>query len=281
MHRILKAIALTLLVLTVFSAHESFAQAKKKKPKNLRESARKSMHSRDSLFQAISKNDTSISSLLQRVQQYTTTFNQINNSLAEGLDTVEVHEELPAVVKRIGKIQTLANTRKSSTLRYLFVLRDNLDRAQDQLEGWQSDLDDVNTKLVQNQHDILKFTNDPLLNIVPTDSLLRVTFATQKAEVKALWRKTDSINRRNLFKVNLLQNSVTTAYANILDATDQIDSKIKRFAVRAESGEFGYIWENGQYNDITTALNGTVRLNRIQLNYFIIVSGFDFHLDNL
>ena len=80
------------------------------------------MHARDSVYQSMSKNDTSINSLLQRVQQYTTTFNQINNSLAEGLDTAEVSQQLPIVTKRINKIQALANTKKSGTLRYLFVL---------------------------------------------------------------------------------------------------------------------------------------------------------------
>jgi potassium efflux system protein len=269
MYKIAKAIVLAILVLITFCAHDGFAQTKRKKPKNLRESERKSMHSRDSVFQAISKSDTSINTLLQRVEQYTTTFNQINNSLTEGLDTSEVSQQLPIVTKRISKIQALTNSKKSSTLRYLFVLRDNLDDLQDQFDGWQSDLDDVNTKLVQNQHDILQFTKDPLLKIVPTDSLLKSTFLAQLKAVRILWRKTDSVNRSNLFKVNLLQNKVTMAYSDILDGNDQIDSKIKKFAVRAESGEFGYIWENdSQYNDLSKALNGTVRLNKIQLNFF-------------
>jgi potassium efflux system protein len=269
MCKIAQAIVLTILVLTTFCVHKSFAQDKRKKPKTLRESARKSMHSRDSVFQAISKNDTSINSLLQKVEQYTTTFNQINNSLAEGLDTIDVSQNLPMVVKRIGKIQTLANTKKSSTLRYLFVLRDNLDHLQDQLEGWQSDLDDVNTKLIQNQHDILQFTKDSLLKIVPGDSVLKNTYLTQRKAVKVLWRKTDSVNRSNLFKVNFLQNKVTTAYSNILDESDQIDSKIRRFAARAETGEFDYLWEsNNQYGDFNTAMNGTVKLNTVQLNFF-------------
>ncbi|HEY4194698.1 MAG TPA: hypothetical protein VGM63_04130, partial [Mucilaginibacter sp.] len=269
MNKIAKAIVLTILVLITVGAHDGFGQTKRKKPKTLRESARKTMRARDSVFQAISKNDTSINSLLQRVEKYTTTFNQINNSLAEGLDTTDVSQQLPVVVRRIGKIQTLANTKKSSTLRYLFVLRDNLDHLQDQMDGWQSDLDDVNTKLIQNQHDILQFTKDSLLKIVPTDSALKATYLTQRRAVKILWRKTDSVNRSNLFKVNLMQNKVTTAYSTILDESDQIDAKIRRFAERAEIGEFGYIWENDtQYGDLNKALNGTLRLNKVQLNFF-------------
>ncbi len=270
MNKIAKSLFFTVLILTTIGIYNGFGQTKRKKPKSLRESARKSMHARDSVFQAISKTDTSVNSLLQRVEQYSTTFNQINNSLAEGLDTDEVSQQLPQIVKRTGKIQTLANTKKSSTLRYLFVLRDNLDHMQDQIQDWQSGLDDVNTKLIQNQHDILQFTKDSILKIVPTDSALKSAFITQRRAVKTLWRKTDSVNRSNLFKVNLLQNKVTMAYSSILDENDQIDSKIKRFALRAESGEFGYIWEaSPQYSDFGTAFAGTVRLNRILATFFI------------
>jgi len=270
MRKIAKALLLAIVIITTQGIHNGFAQEKKKKPGSLRDSARKSMHARDSVYQSMSKNDTSVNSLLQRVQQYTTTFNQIINSLAEGLDTAEVSEQLPIVTKRINKIKTLTNTKKSGTLRYLFVLRDHIDHLQDQMSDWQSDLDEVNNRLIQNQHDILQFTKDSLLKIVPTDSALKATFIAKRAIVKALWRETDSVNRSNLFKINLLQNQVTTAYADVVDADDHIDSKIKKFAIRAEDGEFGYLWEAGQYPDFITAFNGTVRLNRIQLNFFSI-----------
>lgn len=270
MQKTLKIAALSLLILFFSSYQNSFAQEKKKVPKTAREKERKSMRTRDSVFQALSKSDTSISSLLQRVEQYTTSFNQINNSLAEGLDTVDVSRELPLLERRIAKIKTLANTKKSSTLRYLFVLRDNLDRAQDQLDGWQADLDNVNTKLVQNQHDILLFPGDALLKTVPSDSALRKTFFDQKKMVGALWRKTDSTNRKGLFKVNLLQNKVATAYATVLDASDLIDSKIKKFADRAMDGEFGYIWTtDSTYSHLDSAFNGTIKLNTILANYFV------------
>ncbi|MFI5162287.1 MAG: mechanosensitive ion channel family protein [Sphingobacteriales bacterium] len=273
MRKIFKIASLALLFLFIFLAGNSFAQgivAKKKKPKTLRETVRKSMHSRDSLFQALDKSDTSINNLVQKISQYTTTFNQINNSLAEGLDTADVSQQIPSVIKRAGRIKILINTKKSSTLRYLFVLRDNLDRLQDLLEGWEGDLDDVNTKLVQNQHDLLRFHSDSLLrNAVPSDSALREAFFDRRAELGQLWRKTDSANRSDLFKLNLLQNKIATLNTSVVDGTDQIDSKIKKFAIRAMSGEFDYVWiRNNQYNPLDSALNGTIKLNTIQVSYF-------------
>ncbi len=242
---------------------------KKKKPKSLRENARKSMHTRDSVFLALSRSDTSGATLLQHLQQYTTTYNQINNTLSEGLDTTDESLQLPTVNKRLSRIRTLANTRKSSTLRYLFVLRDNLDHLQDLLNGWQASLDSVNAKLISNQKEILRFQSDSLLKILPGDSTIRAAFLNKKGDVLKLWKKTDSANRKNLFKVNLIQNQISTAFTDMTDESDQIDSKIKRFAIRALGGEFDYIWKrNDQFKHIDSALQGTIALNQVQVYYF-------------
>lgn len=270
MRKIAKALLLIVVVITTLGIHDSLAQAKKKKPKNLRDTERKLKHSRDSVLQSLSKADTSIHSLLQHVEQYISTFNQINNDLADGLDTIDVSEQMPRVSRRLTRIQQLANNKKSSTLRYLFVLRDNLDHIQGNLEDWQSSLDDVNSKLVQNQHDIIKCSSDTLLRAVPNDPPLRSAFYEKLSKLRDLWRKTDSANRANLLAVNLLQNKVSVAYTAVLDESDQIDAKIKRFADRAMDGEFGLIWEKSpQYNDLSAAVKATIDLNSTQLYYFI------------
>ena len=271
MFKIFKIAVLAFFVMAIAFTPEGFAQqTKKKKSKALRENERKLKHTRDSLLQTLSTTDTSINSRLQKIEQYITTFTQLNNTLAEGLDTTEICQQLPQVSKRLIRIQALANTKKSSTLRYLFVLRDNLDHVQDKLDEWQVSLDDINTKLIQNQHDILKFTADSLIKRVPADSALKITFLAQRDKAKAAWHKTDSSNRSALLKINLLQNKVGVAYTSILDESDQIDAKIKKFANRAISGEFGYIWQvDPAYNDLDSALNGTVNLNNTQVYYFI------------
>lgn len=266
-----KHIILSVIMLMVVTMQDTVAQSsyKKKPQSSKRESVRRAMHSRDSLLRSLNKSDTSINSLLQRIAQYTTTFNQINNNLADGLDTADISKQLPAVVKRLGKMDSLAKTHKASTLRYLFVLRDNLDRVQNQLEGWQSDLEDMNAGLVQNQRDLIKFYKDTTLRAAPTDSVLRKTYFGQLRSIRHLWRKTDSVNRGSLLKINLLQDKIAVAYNRILDGTDQIDAKIKRFAMKAVSGESDYIWNTSlEYNDFKAALKSTIRLNCILFNYF-------------
>ena len=272
MFRITKSLSLIVLLIAVLQVSTGFGQEKKKKHQTAkRESARRAMHSRDSLLGSLNKADTSVNSLIQRIQQYATTFNQINNNLADGLDTTEVGQQLPAVIKRLNKLDSLAKTHKSSTLRYLFVLRDNLDRYQDELEGWQSDMGDINTTLIQNQHDLIKFSSkDSTLRMAPSDSLLKVSYFNQLKAIRILWRKTDAANRKSLLKVNLLQDKIALAYTKILDETDQIDSKIKRFALKAVAGDSDYIWYNDpQYDDFKPAFNSTLKLNKIIFNYFI------------
>ena len=191
MRRISKLFPLIILLVGVFSSFNSSAQSKSKlELTQKREAARKALHQREALMRSLTKSDTSINSLLQRVEQYTTTFNQISNNLADGLDTLDVSEQLPPVIKRIDKISAVAKTHKASTLRYLFVIRDNLDHIQEKLDTWQTDLDGVNTKLAQNEQDLLKFYKDSVLKTVPADSLVRKTFFTQLNIVKLLWHQT-------------------------------------------------------------------------------------------
>ena len=73
-----------------------------------------------------------------------------------------------------------------------------------------------------------------------------------------------------MLKVNLLQDKIALAYTRILDETDQIDSKIKGFTMKAIAGESDYIWNTEpQYDDFKSALNSTVKLNSMLFNYFI------------
>ncbi len=271
MNRLIKLVSSAILLAALSSFFSGFAQTKNQKDlQKKRQAERHATHLRDSMMNVLNKSDTSLNSLLQKIEQYATTLNQINNNLADGLDTVDVSQQLPAVMRRIDKINTVSHTHKSSTLQYLFVLRDNLGHIQDKLDGWQDDLSGVNTKLVQNQSDLIKFTKDTTLKRRPADSAVRKTFFTQLNEVRALWRKTDSVNRANLLKVNLLQDKIAISYTKTLDESDQINSKIKNFARRALAGETTPIWiKDPQFANFSTALSNTIRLNGILFNSFL------------
>ena len=120
MFSITKITSLIMLSIALFSSIEGYSQSKDKTAViSKREAARRGLHKRDSLMRTLNRSDTSINSLLQRIEQYTTTFNQIKNSLAEGLDTAEISQQLPQAARRLDKIAKVTNTHKSSTLRYI------------------------------------------------------------------------------------------------------------------------------------------------------------------
>jgi small-conductance mechanosensitive channel len=271
MCKLFKTVPLFVFLVSLLCFNSTFAQQKNQNSeKAKREHERKIMHLRDSMLRAINKSDTSISSLLQRVEQYSTNYNQINNSLSEGLDTVDISQQLTPVMRRIDKIGTLSNDRRSSTLRYLFVLNDNLDHIQSELEEWQSDLSDISSKLIQQQNDLIKFTKDSLLKTNPSDSTVRARFFAQRKAVWKVWRKADSTNRNALMKVSLLQDKISVSYTKTLDEIDHIDSRIRNFARKAIAGESSYIWyPDARYNDFRSAFNGTIKLNRLLFDYFI------------
>jgi len=138
------------------------------------------------------------------------------------------------------------------------------------LTGWQNDMEAVSGKLISNQTELIKFTKDTSLNIVPYDSVIRSTFFEQRRIARKLFHKTDSANRSNLLKVNLLQDKITVAFTRVLDASDQIDQKIRQFAGKAVAGESDNILKPSlQLNEFNAALKGTVRLNSILYNYFL------------
>jgi len=271
MRKLFKYLPLLLLPVAILFSTDAFAQSKDKKElTKKRDAARHALRKRDSLMRSLNRTDTSINSKLQRIEQYITTFNQIKNNLADGLDTTDISEGLPPVMRRLDKIGTVVNTRKLGTLRYLAILRDNLDRMENDLDGWQSDLQDINTKLVQNQTDLNKFAKDTLLKAEPTDSLLKNALFVQKKTIWRLWHKVDSANRKTLLKVNLLQDQTSIAYTKTLDETDQIDSKIKDFAMKAIAGESSYIWSpDAKYNNFQGPVKSTVRLDTLLFNFFI------------
>src|ERR1700712_1996610 len=120
------ALLLFFLIAVLYDASAFSQGTNKKKGGSRRETERRRMHLRDSALRSINRGDTSINGLLQRVEQYAASFNQINNSLSQGLDTVDISQRLKPVIRRIDKIDKLTNTHKSSTLRYLFVLNDNI-----------------------------------------------------------------------------------------------------------------------------------------------------------
>jgi len=222
-------------------------------------------------MRTLKKSDTSINSLLQKIEYYNTSFNQIKTNLSRGIDTGDISKDLPAFEKRIGTIKTMIYNDQSSTLRYLYAIRDFLTHSDDQLDGWQEQLSDINSKLLQADNELQQMQKDSMLKVIPADSNLRATFLSQKKAVKRKWRELDAQNKQIILKVGLLQNRVAAVYIAILDERDQIDLKIHDFSIRALSCENNYIWEMAPTpgSTFSSALTKTITMNSRLFSFMV------------
>ncbi|WP_184550300.1 mechanosensitive ion channel family protein [Mucilaginibacter sp. FT3.2] len=271
MHKLSRVTAFLILFATLFSCAGVFAQVKKKKQHSVRDSLRAAILSRDSMMRSLKKSDTGVNVLLQKVEYYTSSFNQIKNNLSKGLDTVEISQTLPSFEKRVSLIKSLIDNDKSSTLRYLYTIRDILTRSDDQLDVWQDELAAINSKLVQNQTDLSAVSKDSALKILPSDSSLATNFLIQKIAIDSKYHRLDTTNKKLMVKIGLLQNRTSTVYIGVLDLKDQIDLKIRDFGVRALSAEYSNIWqmkanEGAAFDE---AVSKTATMNSKLFSFFV------------
>jgi len=271
MHKLYRITAYCLLLVILFSGADVLAQTKKKKSRSVRDSLRAAILSRDSMMRALKRSDTSTNNLLEKVEYYTSAFNQIKSNLSKRIDTVDISAQLPRYEKSVGTIKSLIDNDKSSTLRYLYTIRDVLTRLGDKLDGWQDQLADINSKMIQNQTDLNAISKDSVLKILPADSSLATTFLIQKIAIDSKYHRLDTVNKKLMVKIGLLQNRTSSVYISILDLKDQIDQKIRDFGERALSAEYSNIWsmKASEGIDFKEALSKTATMNSKLFSFFI------------
>lgn len=271
MYKNIKLSALILFLAAFFCLPGAFAQVKKKRHLSKRDSLRASILSRDSLMRTFKRSDTSLNGLLQKVEAYTSVFNQIKSNLSRELDTVSISKQLPLYEKRIVTIKNMIDNDQSSTLRYLYAIRDFLTHIDDNLDDWSTTLTAINSKLIQNQTDLTQMSADSAFKTVPSDSSLRVVFLKQKFAIEKRGRSLDSVNRKLMLKIGLMQNRVAAISIAIIDEHDQIDAKIRNFSIKAMSCEYNYIWDmNGaRGKSFGDALDKTVTMNSKLFGFFL------------
>jgi potassium efflux system protein len=272
MHKPFKVIWLICLMLAIGLANNAAAQTKKKKGRSVTDSLRAAILHNDSLMRTLKKSDTSLNNLLQKIEYYTSSFNQINTNFSHGLDTAEISAELPSVERRVKIFRTLIDRYRSSTLRYFYAIRDILTQNEEQLEVWQRQLEEINNRLIQTRRELDSFTKDTSLNVIPSDTALITTFINQRNGIEQKWAALDTINKKALLKVGLMQNRVAALYISIVDEKEEINLKLRNFSVRALSCEAGYIWDIDSNNGTTffSAFKNSAQANYKLFKFFFI-----------
>ena len=251
------------------------AQSNSKRNRTVSDSLREAILQRDSMMRYYRTSDTSTNNLLQRIEYYTLSFNQIGARLDKGLDTTDISAQLPRTEKLVIVLRKLILRDRSGTLRYLYAIRDILNKQQERLDVWQQDLMDFNEKLAKTNRQINQIGKDSIFRIFPTDSTLRLTFLQQRSSLELKARKLDTRNKKALLHIGLMQNRVTSAYISLLEEKDLINTKIRNFSIKALSCEYGYIWSMTPAKGTTFAssLERTITMN---MKLFNLLNGESF-----
>jgi len=255
----------------LFTATDCYGQrVKPKTHRSVRDSLRRSVLQRDSLLRTFKRSDTSLNAFLQKIEYYNSLYNQDYSTYSQGFDTTEISEKLPAMERRMTVMTRLIANDQSSTLGYLFTIRDMVSHFGDDLDSWQNELAGDNDKLNKIRGNITEFKKDSTLHILPSDTSLRSKYLSQINLIQQKWARLDTGIRKSLIRIGLLQNRVTAQDLLLLDINDQIDIKIHDFTVRSLTNEYGYIWERNGRNVVPfdTVVHKTDRLNAHLLKYF-------------
>ena len=272
MRNLFKISAFILLsLLFVLTAVDCNAQRKKSKVhRTVRDSLRRAVLQRDSLMRTFKHSDNSLNALLQKIEYYNSSYNQGLADYNRGFDTVDINQKLPSMERRMLVLGNLIQNDQSSTLGYLFTIRDLVSHSKDDLDDWQTELTNDNARLDKIHSDYTEFKQDTTMHTVPTDSTLRVKYMAQIIQIQQKWVKIDSCMQKSIIKLGLLQNRVTALDLTYLDVNDGIDLKIHDFTVRSLTNEYGYIWQNNnkKLTPFDTVASKTTRLNTKLLKYF-------------
>ncbi len=274
--KVFAAYIITILLLVI--SINSYAQHKKAKAHHsVRDSLRRAVLKRDSLMRTFKQSDNSLNDLLQKIEAYNSSYNQDLSDYSQGFDTLEVNAGLPKMEKRIAVLGALLKNEHSSSLSYLFTIRDLFEHFNESLDDWGKELTDDNNKLEKILKDGNEFKSDSSMHTVPSDSSLSARYLPQILAIKNKWGLLNSDIQKSLVKIGLLQNKVTSLNLKMFEINDRIDQKIHDFSVKSVTNEYGFIWENNTklLLPIDSVLSKTTQLNGKLLKYF-----FDFKTTN-
>jgi potassium efflux system protein len=267
-----KTLYVLLAGLLVLAGTSTYAQNRNRTQAAIRDSLRRSVLKRDSAMRSYKQSDASINLLLQKIEEYTNAYNQVNDDLNRGFDTLDISQKLPSVERRVTVMGKLAMNDKSCTLGYLFTIRDMLGHVQDELDTWQARLTNYNIQLNKIRKSVNDIDRDTAVHVTPSDSALRKKYTVQVDQLEEKWDKVDENAKKVLVKIGLMQDRVVAMDISAIDLNDLVDQKIANFSDRLLSNESGFIWQMHQQKnaaDFGIVTDRTINLNSKLLKYFV------------
>ncbi|WP_448699115.1 mechanosensitive ion channel family protein [Mucilaginibacter sp. AW1-3] len=272
MRNLFKLISLSIILLlsfgTINDINAQTTTTKKKHTKHsLRDSLRQKVLQRDSMVRSFKHTDGSINNLLGKIEDYTTQYNEISSDLSKGFDTLEISQRLPQLERRMALMKNTIDN--STTLGYLFTIRDMIDHITEQMTVWETQLSTYNDELEKMRSDLATFKADTALRTAPTDSTLQAKYYVQVHELEKKWARVDSCSKKSIIKIGFLENGVSTLSILLIDLDDRIDAKIHLFTIKATTNEYGFLWDMHKMDKLDTAISRSYNLNFRLYRYFL------------
>src|SRR5579862_4996630 len=231
-------------------------------------------HLKDSVWQKeLNITDTAAARTISRIQDMNNTLNDFNDVVDQGYDSTDIVENLPLYERRIHYYKgSFANLNSNLNLSRLASMQGNLDDMADDLKDWQTSLLAYYTELVGMNAQMRSILVDSGIESLPKDTTLRALYIRQLNELKSRLHATDTVTKKNLLKVDLLQSKVSNDYLDVIALQKQIKSLVKAYRKKAFTKEGAYLWE-GSSSDTSTRtidqiLERTIKTNgRVLDNY--------------
>lgn len=193
---------------------------------------------------AVFISDTSVTSLVVKLEELTATLNKVNSTLRRGFDTTALAEELPYYENLVALVDdNLDNDYNQYNLRSLYVTKSLLIQIEKKMKGWQTSLIQYSKKMSQINNDILSLANDSSFRKMPEDTTLLYLYFQQYLEVSKKWNLTDSLHKSTLKKIGILQNRIAKAYINVNDLTDDVAYRISNYKKVIWEKEESALWQ--------------------------------------
>nr|WP_294899044.1 mechanosensitive ion channel domain-containing protein [uncultured Pedobacter sp.] len=226
--------------------------------------------------------DTSFNALLKRVDFYADKFNDFNNQLNKGFDTLEVSESLPFIETRLNETKSYSLKNHLKTLRSLSTFQDYFATSQKQLDKWEQQLNTYNDQLTKMQETLCGLTTDTVFRFLPADSALRAGFFSRLNALGPRWHRLDSANNSAILKIGRLQSRVSAAQLQLIDFNDQINQGLKKLGSETFEKEYPYLWQINFadfFKEIKVGFNKTIGFNLKILWYYLKYS-YKVHIIN-
>ncbi len=224
-------------------------------------------HLKDSVWEKdLNITDTSSARAISRIQDMNSTLNDFNDVVSEGYDSSDITENLPQYERKIKYYQvSFSNSNNNLNLSRLSYIQGTLEDMAEDLKDWQTSLLAYYTELVGMNAQMRGILVDSGIQSLPADTTLRILYVRQLNELKKRLHATDTVTKKNLLKVDLLQNKVSNDYLDVIALQKQIKGLVKSYRKQAFSKESGYLFE-GPVSDTSSRKLGGILQNSVSRN---------------